>query len=538
MYSVPLSLRNILLIMNKLRQTLSNYKFTILFLISLVIIIYIPSYVFRRSMILTVFSFIPLLHICSKVKYTIIPSVILGFIVSVDMFFAVMYKERLTLGVLASIIETSPDEAFSVGSTIIIPALAILILLTILTFFSIKEFKRLKINILYSVVFLALFCFLYIPYIINKKIKQDIQAVVFYEEQSMFVAQIKASEEFPVMYKNIMTCMAYVEEMNTLKKFKNRDRTLYEGIERLESSDQPLKIYYILGESATRTHCSLYGYSRPTTPFLDSLMMIKSPELTYYKGLAPASITRNAIRFLFTYAIPSNLMPFYENKHLIEMAKDAGYETSWISAEIPKEIVEGYTGLIASSSDRLVLDTIKPLEDFNLIPLLEKSKVENKKQFFVIHLTGSHIAYADHFDNVDDDAIPGRELVDEYDKSIHHTDRVLRNIYNLAQQDSSYLIYYISDHGEIIGKAHGTLSGGIGQFEVPVVILNKSNLDINSIMPKYQVMRDSMVNTLTTSYILGEALGYRISDENIEKLKESSKYTFHVDGKVYLLNDI
>lgn len=134
------------------------------------------------------------------------------------------------------------------------------------------------------------------------------------------------------MYSNFTTYLYYKVDYERSKRMLERPRTIPVGVE-LEDKSESLyeKVFFVMGESSTASHYSLYGYDRPTTPFLDSLSSIENSPLKYYDAVAPACITTNAIRQILSFANPLNMDDFYKYKWITELANDVGYETIWIS---------------------------------------------------------------------------------------------------------------------------------------------------------------------------------------------------------------
>ena len=55
-----------------------------------------------------------------------------------------------------------------------------------------------------------------------------------------------------------------------------------------------------------------------------------------------------------------------------------------------------------------------------------------QKAFFVIHLTGNHLSYKDNNDDEYTQALPND---DDYDRSVHHVDNLLKQIIAEAEKE-------------------------------------------------------------------------------------------------------
>jgi len=511
-----------------------KYKFTLLVLVYLGLIAFIPiKFAFSIPMLLMVISLLFLLNILAKTKYTFLLTFLLAFILTFNAYFAFMLKSDVSMEIMASIFETHIAEAVSMlKGGVLLGGLAGLVITTILLYLSEKELKDSKLTIKVSVIYLLGYLFMFLPYICYKRIKWMEEEVLFTEEP-VRVIQDKVNLYAPILYGNIWTIVAYQVEMSKLRKFADQsNKTLPEGITLNNTIPTPEKIYLVIGESAYRKHWSLYGYPVKTTPFVDSLSRIEPKQLNSYNGIAAAPFTRNVLRMALSFASPTDLDPFYTQKTLLNLAHDTGYETFWISNQGASGIQDSYLGYIAAGADKTLFSKGGYLanDDFILIPILEEEYIKGKKQFFIIHLVGSHNNYVDRYDAKDKEAIPGENsLINHYDRSIHHTDRVLEKIYNVMQQDSTALFFHFSDHGEIIGRGHGPWKNGIAQFDIPLVTINKNAGRIQEIMHKYQEPEKGSINNSSTIFILAEMMGYNIPQKYVDKAIDDGQYVRHAD---------
>jgi glucan phosphoethanolaminetransferase (alkaline phosphatase superfamily) len=341
-------------------------------------------------------------------------------------------------------------------------------------------------------------------------------------------------------YIDISTFIAYQHERYEMKKFLKMEKRMPAGITFDAHRESPEKIFFIIGESASRHHYSLYGYEEKTSPFFDSLAQAVPPALHYYNAYSPASITRDALRIILTFSTPTDIKPFFENYNIIDMANKAGYETIWISNQDKLGESDSYIGFVAGGSTRSFYEKTIIRDDFNLLNYLKKAYIAGKKQFFVIHLNGSHVPYGERYDAVDEEALPGNKTkTKEYDRSIHHTDRLMRSIYQIMEKGNSSVLYYFSDHAELVeGGGHGIFVMDHNLFDTPLVTINNSVVAVDSIVKKYADPETSLINNSNSIFILSEIMGYDVSDEDVKKAVADGKYIFHVDKKAYLYKDL
>ncbi len=520
-----------------------NYKFTILVLLYIGLIAFVPiNFALSIPMALLVLSFLFLLNILAKTKYTLVLTFLLAFILTFNAYFAFVLKSDVSLEIIASIFETHMAEAVSMlKGGALIGGLIGLAATTALLYFAEKELKESKLSIKVSLLCLAGYLLLFLPYVCYKRIKWMEEEELF-KENPVRVVQDKVNLYAPVLYGNILTIIAYQDEMSMLREFSDQsNKTLPEGITYNDTIPVPQKIYLIIGESAYRNHWSLYGYPVKTTPFVDSLSQVEPKQLSFYNGIAAAPFTRNVLRMALSFASPTDMEPFYTEKTLINLAKDAGYETFWISNQGNSGIQDSYLGYLAAGTDKAIFSKGSYLanDDFTLIPMIKEEHKPASKQFFVIHLVGSHNNYSDRYDLKDVQAIPGENsLLNHYDRSIHHTDRVLHAIYDIMQQDSTALFFHFSDHGEIIGKGHGPWKNGIAQFDIPLITISKQADNIDTVMQKYTEPEKNVINNSNTIFILAEMMGYNVSQKLVEKAISDGRYVRHADQSYSFYSDV
>jgi glucan phosphoethanolaminetransferase (alkaline phosphatase superfamily) len=477
------------------------------------------------------FFFIPVL--LARTKYTFLLTFILAFILTFNAYFAFVLGSDISMDIMASIFETHMAEAVSMlKGGVLIGSLLALVLTIFLLCLSERELKRSEFSRKWAVAGLLAYLFLFLPFVCYKRIAYEYEEDLFMEFP-IRVVQDKVNMYAPILYGNIATIAAYQDEMAQLRRFSGSDKKLPDGIILNDTLPVPGKIYLVIGESAYRKHLSLYGYPIKTTPFLDSLAQVVPPRMSFYDGIAAAPFTRNVLRIALSFASPADMTPFYEEKTLINLARDAGYETCWLSNQGASGIQDSYLGYLAAGTDKAVFTQGGYLanDDSDLIPLLKKEYRPGRKQFFIIHLVGSHNNYSDRYDKRDAEAIPssGSTLQTDYDRSIHHTDRVLREIYNVMQEDSTAVFFHFSDHGEILGKGHGPWKNGIAQYDIPLITINKNADRINTVMEKYLEPGTRRINNSSTIYVLAEMMGYIIPQKYIDKSISDGRYVRHAD---------
>lgn len=515
---------------------LKKYKITILCIIYLILI---AAFSGERKLNMTAIvatisciSFILVLNILAKFKYSLPFSVLFILIIGFDAFFSFRYGTTMSMLIMGSLFETDFIEASEAVKQVIFIAIPLLAITSFLILYSQKELKNSKLSVSKSAIILAIYLLVFIPIISFVKIKRDTASQVFILLDPLLTVESMTKTIVPVFYGDFLTFGVYQYKKQQLISFSHIERGLPTGMTFSEKDSQPEKIYFIIGETARRDHFSLYGYdANKTTPFLDSLFLNKKDNVAFYEGVSPAPLTREALRIVLSFASPLDEKAFFEYKNLVELAKAAGYETLWISNQDKMGIGDGYVGFVSSMADfKSYRDRMVDgkLEDLNLVEIVKKHSVPNRKQIFFIHLVGSHSAYDQRYDDIDKQQIPGNDIKTHYDRSIHHTDRVLHKIYDLMQaNDDNALMYYFSDHGEVIGKGHAM--GWQQDYRVPLLAITTDSCSVDSkqIIEKYRDQESGLINTLSTIYIVAEMLGYNVPDSLTYKAVDNGKYVLN-----------
>ncbi len=314
-------------------------------------------------------------------------------------------------------------------------------------------------------------------------------------------------------------------------------RELPEGIQYHPASaspEIPHRIIFVLGESDWRGHHGAYGYTLGTDRFM--MARRNHPEsMAAFNALSPASVTRDAISRAFTFATPRNVEPFNENMGIIDMARNAGYQTAWFSRQNWNGIYDTLVKIVAQQADETVY--YSEGHDEVLIPPLFNAIKQGKRQFLVIHIWGSHLGYAERYDASDYGlAVRSSKESRQYDATIAHTDKVLKAVNQCA--DGHTLFIYMPDHGEVINKGHGFPEMFASQFEIPLIAWSNNRSYVShfrDIVQKYSISNGNgrVFNTSALPFVMAEVMGYHVDDRARKQSLEDSHYIFNVDGYAY-----
>ena len=278
--------------------------------------------------------------------------------------------------------------------------------------------------------------------------------------------------------------------------------------------NKKVDVYFVLGESATATHLSVYGYDRPTTPYLNS-----AKNLTVYKNaMSPAPSTFDSYEIMFSRINKSNLEMFFTTPNMIEELKNMGYHTVWQTYHpLRKSLV--FESLADSVDVFLSSDVVG--DDLKMLPML-KNNFSQEAGFYIINMFGSHPYYdvptpQKHFSKQSNDD-KKTDTINRYDDTILALDNFLSEVEKLANQHKQktgrdFVIWYVSDHGQSIYTAnpnwvgHAINTDDIQGYNVPMLIFNKNNLPCEKKLPNPNSKR--LETGKTFNFVLGSLCGLK-----------------------------
>lgn len=231
--------------------------------------------------------------------------------------------------------------------------------------------------------------------------------------------------------------------------------------------EAPENIVFIIGESFSKMHSSLYGYDKHTNPKLEALR--DSGALHVYDNVTSACLTTiPAIKSLMSGYVSNRIQKgsWYESLTLLEIMQKSGYEIFWVSTPVKYGIHENEVGRYADMCDgqTFVNDNKNDggfLKDEELVHALDEY-VEKKmgRKLYVVHMMGSHFSYSDRYpENFErlkpEDYIAShqnlsyknRKILSEYDNSVIYNDSVVCEIMKKFENQDAVVVY-LSDHGQ------------------------------------------------------------------------------------------
>lgn len=231
---------------------------------------------------------------------------------------------------------------------------------------------------------------------------------------------------------------------------------------------QPATLVLVIGESTNRQRMSLYGYPRQTTPELDQL---REQLQVFDSVVTPRPYTIEALQQVLTFADQEHPERFLTTPSLINLMKQAGYRTYWITNQ--QTMTKRNTMLTTFSEqadEQFYLNNnreqnARQYDGDVLAPFAKVLADVAPRKFIVVHLLGTHMSYQYRYPpeferftdrsgvpaNVTDAQLP---TYNSYDNAVLYNDHVVASlIKDLRAQDDNSFLLYLADHGEAVFDA-------------------------------------------------------------------------------------
>lgn len=400
-------------------------------------------------------------------KYSILSiSIVLSLM---ELFIISKYYTFTTAGIVSVVIGTNFRETLEFitmyfsWSYLIIIAMLILLIYGLNKIHKYMEFKHRLIVLCVPYFFLYSLCYTIIP---DKNLTE---CLTF----TRLAAPVNQAVEDAIAFREIYTNM------------QNNVQILANG------RDIP-NVVFILGESTSRGHMSLYGYPLKTTPKLDKLA--QNGELYVFRDvISPHAYTIGSLREVFTFHNYEAEQKWYEYNNLFDIVSKAGYKTYWLSNQETSGQWANVALAYANRCDYKKFTGIRQSyeqsyrADGELLPLLyEAMNNDNPKNFYLLHLMGCHGEYENRYTPdfakfTADDEINGKFNTKEaktqranYDNAILYNDTIVTQIIE-AFKEKNAIIIYMPDHGEEVYdvknfKGHSDDNPTKTMLEIPFVI--------------------------------------------------------------------
>lgn len=329
----------------------------------------------------------------------------------------------------------------------------------------------------------------------------------------LFFSVIHKSDRFPdkkyFSYINASTTLMLAVE-HTLTPMKEKIFLPYSVT---KNRDEKPIVIMIMGESLNSEKMHLFGFDYLDTPMLDQL---KKDQNFQYKLAISGSVNTviSVPTFFHVKREPQNKELVHSNStNLMKLAKENGYTTYWLSTQDEEKEIKSifhYTDVTKTRSD-----WAPPAYDDMLLNALKNINFNNKT-FLVLHLRADHSPYENYtppsyekwkYDRSD----YTKYKLFSYADSVLYVDHIVASvIHYMKTHHKNFVIYFTSDHGEMLGSKEENFKYGHSQLDincakVPFIYYSdvyKKSLDL----PLY--------SHYAIAKMVADDLGYKVENPN------------------------
>ncbi len=321
-------------------------------------------------------------------------------------------------------------------------------------------------------------------------------------------------------------------------------------------SDFRGNVIIVMAESLARRNMGVYGYLRQTTPYLTRM---KSSLAIFHDVISPHSHTVESLPLALTFNAGGK--PFEESADLINIAREAGFETWWLSNQNAIGIWDNAVSALASQADRVRyhdpssgVSLKRTVHDMALIPSLDEalSRESTGGKLIFLHLMAAHFPYCAMvpagFDNGTlryddppfDDRVLGnwlnhlRQNLDEqqfiryfssvncYDRAVSYIDSVVGKVLDrAAAEEKPTAVLLVADHGEaaIFDSGHESRMHSHLHVEIPFILWRNRSYDL-----PLHIDPERAATLADLSYSISQLLGIRGIPEQSSRSLFSGNY--------------
>lgn len=295
-------------------------------------------------------------------------------------------------------------------------------------------------------------------------------------------------KSIPSTYKAIVYFNREIKDFNKFKK-----RKIIKVNCKIIPHNQPKNVtVLVIGESTSRNHMSLYGYSEVTNP----LLQIRDDIIVYKNVVSPYSSTIPSVLSMLTESNLENKKPIEKSCSVIDVFLSANYKTFWLSNQSPIGFYENAIYNLAQSSNYKLFvnqSSNNSIEAFYTVSydakLLKPFKAAlndgSKNKLIIVHLMGSHATYSKRYPKQFSKLYKAKnskeQVVNEYDNAILYNDYILNSIFDILKTNATknlqttYSCIYLSDHAENVYDQNNTFGHALRvnlpkSVEIPFIV--------------------------------------------------------------------
>ncbi|MCZ6594515.1 MAG: sulfatase [Bacteroidetes bacterium] len=384
-----------------------------------------------------------------------------------------------------------------------------------------------------------------------------------------------------------------IQEIEIDRKNNNQERDksnnysyeITEIFKRISSMSQKPNIIVYLLDALRADHLSVYGYHRPTSPYIDKLA---KEGILFDNAFAQATYTQASVMSFFTSRYPtfvrSNGKLPEKYKTIASVLREEGYQTAAISTNIHVSKVFGMTQGFDNFMNIPPFSGIPTWETndsarnitYRLSHLFEEFTKSRRPFFLYLHSINPHSPYRapdpyfntfrnnnripvnssnDNLIKIQKGEVPitindKDDLIDQYDGNILFNDDEIRNLMNILEKFDlikSTVLIIMSDHGEEFLDHGGILHSGKlfdELIHVPLIIWNpvifnkpkkiSTPVELIDLMPT--IIDLALIQNADSFQMEGRSLLYLL-DEDSTKPKEVYSYENRFGVEVVSVRD-
>ena len=394
-----------------------------------------------------------------------------------------------------AIFATNPEESFGFLSMyqpwqwmVILGFMALSLTLLVL---AVKESKESAHRLRSAFALAGLACLCLVP-----GIRYNVPCINFYNSYRGYRAELKMAQQFLSNRQDISGLVA--------DEFKGDKAT----------------IVVIVGESVTRSHCSLYGYCRPTTPRLDS----RNDIVAYRNVVASDFMTQAVLQKVLTFADDAHPQARWNSPTLPELLNAAGWHTYWYDPyegrkNTSNTIPTGFSSIAKLCDTYYLCGDAEQYDGAYLAHLHSILQDTAARKAVFLHLIGNHFPYERRYPQsfayfTDDDICSPfvaqlsdkqKAVINAYDDAVRYNDWFVDSVLHiLNDQAGSCAMLYFSDHGEEVfdndlyaGRSFNHITNGL--YEIPCLFWQNDTYAGShplSIQPDKPYCTGNMIHTL------------------------------------------
>ena len=412
-------------------------------------------------------------------KWMVLRTLISLFITSA-LYMQLTYGAELSVSIFMSILESSSGESLAFIASNLFPTLFAISCLVSMVCLYVPSTKIMTVGTL-SVGL----CYLIVPSVAfghalysTPKYENFLKSGLARGHSSWFSSVEYFIEDLSYRFPPLSTIRGITDTISFIGAQQNMESTWTE-VSLTGSSDL---LVVGIGESLRADNMRVYGYKNETTPTLSN--MLKSIDL-YTRAYSAGTNTWSSVPSILTKA---GAAPDF-SKSIINLAKDAGYATFWLSNNTKHSQWDFSVSAIAEQADHVYFSSDHSPEnqyDSILISKLAETLLgpsNGKRKLVILNFFGSHSNFIDRYPKDYSKFEGGNLKLDQYDNTVLYTDYIQGEIIKLVEKYGGKYLFF-SDHGLMHPESDTPLihdvrrDPDIDSIKVPFFVYPKTQLSI------------------------------------------------------------